>query len=125
VSVRRRFAGDRPEEQDPTCSYEQLTGLGQALVAAGFAVEQVYEGWRTVALDVSAAAATVPAPSRRGWFGRRGALAAASPGDDGTVAQVPAEAAAKPADTSEAGGKMAKPADTAAAAAGAEPVPVG
>jgi hypothetical protein len=93
VSVRRRFADDRPEEHDPTRSYGQLTGLGQALVAAGFAVEQVYEGWRTVALDVSAAVVTVPDPSRRGWFGRRR-----------TVAPAPIEA-----DVGEAGGKTAAP----------------
>jgi hypothetical protein len=123
VSVRRRFADDRPDEIDPTRSYEQLTGAGEDLVAAGFAVEQVFEGWRTVALDVSAA----PDASRRGWFGRRKAVAAAPAGDGPTV---PAES---PAAASEAGGTTAKPADVAEAAGetvaepadGPEPVPVG
>ncbi|MCL9794946.1 hypothetical protein MXD58_011640, partial [Frankia sp. AgKG'84/4] len=54
---------------DPTLSYRELVRYREALAGAGFLVEDVLEGWRTVALDVTGAPAqapTAPAGKRRG-----------------------------------------------------------
>jgi hypothetical protein len=50
--VRRVFVDGAADAVDDAESYTQLVGFAEALVAAGFAVEEVFEGWRTVALDV-------------------------------------------------------------------------
>jgi hypothetical protein len=50
--VRRVFVDGGANAVDDAESYTQLVGFANALVAAGFAVEEVFEGWRTVALDV-------------------------------------------------------------------------
>ncbi|ORT90897.1 hypothetical protein UK99_22965, partial [Frankia casuarinae] len=42
-------------QPDPTLSYEQLVRYRDALLAADFAVQEVFEDWRTVALDVRVA----------------------------------------------------------------------
>ena len=50
--VRRVFVDGAPSAVDDAETYAQLVGFAEALRAAGFAVEEVFEGWRTVALDV-------------------------------------------------------------------------
>ncbi|AEH09772.1 MULTISPECIES: hypothetical protein [Protofrankia] len=53
---------DRADEVDDQRTYEQLVGAAQALAARGFPSEEVYEGWRTVAIDLPASAVPVAAP---------------------------------------------------------------
>ncbi|MCM3925283.1 hypothetical protein ND748_26895, partial [Frankia sp. AiPs1] len=50
---------------DLTLSYQQLVRFRDALSADGYTVTEVFEGWRTVALDVTPAAAPA-APTARG-----------------------------------------------------------
>ncbi len=50
---------------DPALSYEQLARYRDALNADGYTVTEIFEGWRTIALDV-AAAAPAEAPTSRG-----------------------------------------------------------
>lgn len=50
---------------DPALSYEQLVRYRDALNADGYTVTEIFEGWRTIALDV-AAAAPAEAPTSRG-----------------------------------------------------------
>ncbi|KLL10125.1 hypothetical protein [Protofrankia coriariae] len=66
-TVVRRYAAqddhaDRADEVDDQRTYEQLVGAAQALAARGFPSEEVYEGWRTVAIDLPASAVPVAAP---------------------------------------------------------------
>ncbi|WP_131767043.1 hypothetical protein [Candidatus Protofrankia californiensis] len=63
-AVVRRFAeDDRPDEADDQRTYEQLVGVAQVLAARGFQSEEVYEGWRTVAIDLRPSAAQIPVPA--------------------------------------------------------------
>ncbi len=50
---------------DPALPYEQLARYRDALNADGYTVTEIFEGWRTIALDV-AAAAPAEAPTSRG-----------------------------------------------------------
>ncbi len=56
--VSRRSTADegtdeRPDEVDDQRTYEQLIGAAKALAANGFGTEEVFEGWRTVAIEVA------------------------------------------------------------------------
>jgi hypothetical protein len=64
VTVVREVLPDGTETVDDAESYAQLLGVGEALRAAGFVVEEVLDGWRTVALDVAAAAAGPDKPKK-------------------------------------------------------------
>jgi hypothetical protein len=51
-AVLRVHADDTADAADDAETYAQLVGFAQVLTEAGFAVTEVFEGWRTVALDV-------------------------------------------------------------------------
>ncbi len=71
-AVVRRFAeDDRPDEADDQRTYDQLVGAAQVLAAWGFPSEDVYEGWRTVAIDLSPSAAPIPAPAGTDKTGKK------------------------------------------------------
>ncbi|THJ45144.1 hypothetical protein E7Y31_20045, partial [Candidatus Frankia alpina] len=84
---------------DPALSYEQLARYRDALNADGYTVTEIFEGWRTIALDV-AAAAPAEAPTSRGR------KAAAEPV---TVVAEPATAATEPATAAEPVTAVAEP----------------
>ncbi|WP_250280455.1 MULTISPECIES: hypothetical protein [unclassified Frankia] len=64
-TVVRRYAAreERADEVDDQRTYEQLVGAAQALAARGFPSEEVYEGWRTVAIDLPVLAVPLPGPA--------------------------------------------------------------
>ncbi len=87
---------------DPALSYEQLARYRDALNADGYTVTEIFEGWRTIALDV-AAAAPAEAPTSPTSRGRK---AAAEPV---TAVAEPATAATEPATAAEPVTAVAEP----------------
>ncbi|WP_239346680.1 MULTISPECIES: hypothetical protein [unclassified Frankia] len=57
--VRHSTAAGGPDEVDDQRTYEQLIGAASALAAHGFGTAEVFEGWRTVAIEVA-----LPSPTR-------------------------------------------------------------
>ncbi|WP_322747142.1 MULTISPECIES: hypothetical protein [unclassified Frankia] len=53
VVSQRTTEDDSADEVDDQRTYEQLIGAARALAANGFGTEEVFEGWRTVALEVA------------------------------------------------------------------------
>ncbi|SBW23336.1 hypothetical protein FDG2_3739 [Candidatus Protofrankia californiensis] len=71
-TVVRRFAeDDRSGEADDQRTYEQLVGAAQVLAAGGFPSEEVYEGWRTVAIDLRPSATPIPVPTETDATGKK------------------------------------------------------
>jgi hypothetical protein len=117
-TVIRVYTGETADAADDAETYDQLVGYQRALVGAGFTVDEVYEGWRTVALHVDASLASQQAEGLAPQKTQGLAPQKTQAEEKDELAGSPD---AEPTDTAEPVG-VAEPAEPAEAAEPVEPV---